>query len=107
MNSRGWRFPAAAFSLKTHLAHVPLRGGSVSCHLLGGASSLVHMASQPPALRLAFGLVPAVRVHDETALPIIESEFLQSNNRGVVHLSLGWPFAFIAKTSAFGDGLND
>jgi len=52
-------------------------------------------------------LVPAVRVHDETALPIIESEFLQSNNRGVVHLSLGWPFAFIAKTSAFGDGLND
>ena len=37
MNSRGCRFPAAAFSLKTHLAHVPLRGGSVSCHLLGGA----------------------------------------------------------------------
>lgn len=37
MNSRGWKFPAAAFSLKTHLAHVPLRGGSVPCHLLGGA----------------------------------------------------------------------
>lgn len=50
------------------------------------------MVSQPQALRLAFGLVPAVRVHDETALPIIESEFLQSNNRGVVHLSLGRPF---------------
>jgi hypothetical protein len=30
MNSRGWKFPAAAFSLKTHLAHAPLRGGSVS-----------------------------------------------------------------------------
>ena len=107
MNSRGWRFLAAAFFLKTHLVHVPLRGGSVPFIHQAVPSSLVHMASQPPALRLAFWLVPAVRVHDETALPIIESEFLQSNNRGVVHLSLGWPFAFIAKTSAFGDGLND
>lgn len=70
-------------------------------------SSLVHMASQPPALRLAFGLVPAVRTHDETALPIIEFEFLQFNNRGAVHHVLDGFFAFIAKTSAFGDSLND
>lgn len=70
-------------------------------------SSLVHMASQPPALRLAFGLVPAVRAHDETALPIIESEFIQSNNRGAVHHVLDGRFAFMTKTSAFGDGLND
>lgn len=70
-------------------------------------SSLVHMASQPPALRLAFGLVPAVRAHDETALLIIESEFIQSNNRGAVHHVLDGLFAFMAKTSAFGDGLND
>ena len=70
-------------------------------------SSLVHMASQPPVLRLAFGLVPAVRAHDEAALPIIESEFLQSNNRGAVHHVLDGFFAFIAKTSAFGDSLND
>lgn len=70
-------------------------------------SSLVHMASQPPALRLAFGLVPVARAHDETALPIIESEFIQSNNRGAVHHVLDGLFAFIAKTSAFGDGLND
>lgn len=70
-------------------------------------SSLIYMASQPPALRLAFGLVPAVRAHDETALPIIESEFIQSNNRGAVHHVLDGLFAFIAKTSAFGDGLND
>lgn len=68
---------------------------------------MIYMASQPPALRLAFGLVPAVRAHDETALPIIESEFIQSNNRGAVHHVLDGLFVFIAKISVFGDSLND
>lgn len=61
MNSRGWRFPAAAFSLKTHLAHVPLRGGSVSCHPPDCRLS--------PRLRLFAHLVERIKGLSRNGLP--------------------------------------